>query len=161
MLDADLTTTTPHKSSCASADPTLLGYDAAISNLYGMTRKLTCELRMHKRVLRCALAQIICPLSVGGLLLNNVPLERGHVKCFVTKVFEAFKELPLVPPDQQQTLGESLLYHIQWPRNEITVLEEIPPTPASSTIDAVLQADLLPTPQQIIRPSVDDLINSS
>ena len=104
------------------------------------------------------------PLSEGVLLLKNVPLERGHVKCFMTKVFEAFKNLPLVAPlddDQQQTLGDSLLYHIQWPRNEITVLEEIPPILASSTIGAVLQADLLPTPQQITRPSVDGLINPS
>ena len=55
MPDSEIITTTPHKSSCASADPTLIDYDAPIFDLYGMTRKLTCELRMHKRVLRCAL----------------------------------------------------------------------------------------------------------
>ena len=56
MPDADLRTTTPHKSSCASADPTLPGYDAAISDLYGMTCKLMCELRMCNRALLCARA---------------------------------------------------------------------------------------------------------
>ena len=61
MPDSDLITTAPHKSSYASADPTLIGYDAAISDIYGMTRKLTCELRMCKCSLRCALAQIIPP----------------------------------------------------------------------------------------------------
>ena len=67
MPDADLRTTTPHKSSCASADLTFLGYDAAISDLYGMTRKLSCELRMCNRVLLCARAQIIPPPSVKGV----------------------------------------------------------------------------------------------
>jgi hypothetical protein len=78
----------------------------------------------------------------------------------VTKVFDAFKKVPL-PRDEQQTLGESLLFQIQWPRNEIIVLDEIPPTPAPSTIGAFHQADMLPMPHQINRPSVDCPINSS
>ena len=61
MPDADLRTTTPHKSRYASADPTLPWYDAAISDLYGMTCKLRCELRMCNRALLCARAQIIPP----------------------------------------------------------------------------------------------------
>lgn len=61
MSDVDLRKIAPHKSSYASADPTLLGYDAAISDLYGMTHKLTCELRMYNRVLLCARAQTIPP----------------------------------------------------------------------------------------------------
>ena len=65
MPDSDLITRDPRKSSCASVDPTLIDYDAAISDLYGMTWKLTCELRMHKRVLRCALAQFIPPSVTG------------------------------------------------------------------------------------------------
>ena len=65
MSDADLRKTTPPMSSCALADFALLGYDAAISDLYGMTHKLTCELRMCNRVLLCARAQIIPSLSEG------------------------------------------------------------------------------------------------
>ena len=66
MSDADLRTTTPHKSSCASADPTLPGYDAAISDLYCMTCKLRCDLRMCNRALICARAQITPPPSGKG-----------------------------------------------------------------------------------------------
>ena len=34
MPNSDLITTTPHKSSCASTDPTLIDYDAAISSIW-------------------------------------------------------------------------------------------------------------------------------
>src|SRR4051812_34349941 len=62
---------------------------------------------------------------------------------------------------KSRALHESLLFQIQWPRNEIIVLDEIPPTQAPSTIGSFHLVDLLPTPHQITRPSVDPHINST
>ena len=35
--------------------------------------------------------------------------------------------------DEQRTLGETLLHHIQWPRKEIDFMDEIPEAPPRAT----------------------------
>ena len=50
--------------------------------------------------------------------------------------------------DEQRTLGETLLHHIQWPRKEIEFIDEIPEAPPRETTVAP-QPVTLSLPQQL------------
>ena len=68
--------------------------------------------------------------------MDNVPLKPGCVKCYVTELKLGFNEFALKNVlgdfNEQWTLGETLLHHIQWPRKEIEFIDEIPEAPAKS-----------------------------
>ena len=122
MEDAAYCATTPRNSSFVSADPsdtdTAAAHDDTISDLSGMKDRLRGVLTHYEGTLKCAKA---CPPFLeGGLLLDNVPLKRGCVKCYVTEVNLGFNEFSLKNVlgdyDEQRTLGETLLHHIQWPQ---------------------------------------------
>ena len=72
-----------------------------------------------------------------GLLLDNVPLKSGCVKCYVTEVKPGFNEFALKNVlgdfDEQRTLGATLLHHIKWPRKEIDFIDGIPEAPPGAT----------------------------
>ena len=94
MEDAGYCATTPHKSRCASADPsdteTAAAHDDAISDLSGMEDRLKGVLTHYEGTLKCATAWVCPPFLEEGLLLDNVPLKPGHVKCYVTEVKPGF-----------------------------------------------------------------------
>ena len=52
--------------------------------------------------------------------------------------------------DEQRTLGETLLHHIQWPRKEIEFIDEIPEAPPRATTVAPQPVTLF-LPQQLSR----------
>ena len=136
MYDAAYCATTLHKSSCASADPsdteTAAARDDAISdiNLSGMKDRLKGMLTHYEGTLKCATAWVCPPFLEDGLFLDNVPLKPGCMKCYVTEVKPGFNEFDLKNVlgdfNEQRTLGETLLHHIQWPRKEIEFIDEIP-----------------------------------
>ena len=127
MDDATYCATTLHKSSCASADPsdteTAAARDDAISDLSRMKDRLKGVLTYYEGTLKCATTWVCPPFLEDGLFLDNVPLKPGCVKCYVTEVKPGFNEFSLNNVlgdfDEQRTLGETLLHHIQWPRKEI------------------------------------------
>jgi len=133
MEDAGYCVRTPRKSSCASADPsnieTAAAHDVAISDLSGMTDRLKGVLTHYEGTLKCATARVCPPFFEEGLLLDSVPLKSGCVKCYVNEVKPGFNEFALKNVlgdfDEQRTLGETLLHHIQWPRKEIEFMDEI------------------------------------
>ena len=87
-------------------------------------------------------------------MLDNVPLKLGCVKCYVTEVKPGFNEFALKNVlgefDEQRTLGETLLHHIQWPRKEIEFIDEIPEAPSRATTVAP-QPVTLSFPHQLSR----------
>jgi hypothetical protein len=164
MDDAAYCATTPHKSSCASADPsdteTAAVHDDAISDLSGMKDRLRGVLTHYEGTLKCATAWVFAPPhSEGGLLLDNVPLKPGCVKCYVTEVKPGFSKFALKNVlgdcDEQRTLEETLLNHIQWPRKEIDFIDEIPQAPPRA-INVALQPVTLSLPQQLSRASPEE-----
>ena len=86
--------------------------------------------------------------------MDNVPLKLGCVKCYVTEVKPGFNEFSLNNVlgdfDEQRTLGETLLHHIQWPRKEIEFIDEIPEAPPRETTVAP-QPVTFSLPQQLSR----------
>ncbi len=76
------------------------------------------------------------------------------MKCYVTEVKPGFNEFALKNIlgdfDEQRTLGETLLHHIQWPRKEIEFIDEIPEAPPRATTVAP-QPVRLSLPQQLSR----------
>ena len=141
MDDAAYCATTLHKSSSASADPsdteTAAARDDAISDLSGMKDRLKGVLTHYEGTLKCATAWVCPPFLEDGLFSDNVPLKSGCVKCYVTEVKPGFNEFALKNVlgdfDEQRTLGETLLHHIQWPRKEIEFIDEIPEAPPRAT----------------------------
>ncbi|KAE8819464.1 hypothetical protein D1007_02694 [Hordeum vulgare] len=131
--DVGYCATTLHKSSYALADPsdneTTAAHDDAISNLSRMKDRLRGELTHNEGKLRYATAWVYPPFLEEGLLLDNVPLKSGCVKCYVTEVKPGFNEFALKNVlgdfDEERTFEETLLHHIQWPRKEIDSIEEI------------------------------------
>ena len=83
MDDATYCMTTPHKSSCASADPSdndaAAGHDGAISDLYGQGERVKAVLTHYEGTLKCVTTWVYNPDFDGGLLLDNVPLKSGCV----------------------------------------------------------------------------------
>ena len=69
--------------------------------------------------------------------MDNVALKPGCVKCYVTEVKPRFNEFALKNVlgdfDEQRTLAETLLHHIQWPRKEIEFIDEILEAPPRAT----------------------------
>ena len=120
MEDAAYCETTPHKSSCASADPsdteTAAACDDAISNLSGMKDRLKGVLTHYEGTLKCATAWACPPFLEDGLFLDNVPLKTGCVKGYMTEVQPGFNGFSLKnvlgDSDEQRTLVETLLHHI-------------------------------------------------
>ena len=156
IKDAAYCATTLHNSSCASADPsdteTAAARDDAISDLSGMKDRLKGVLTHYEGTLKCATAWVCPPFLEDGLFLDNVPLKPGCVKCYVTEVKPGFNEFALKNVlgdfDEQRTLGETLLHHIQWPRKEIEFIDEIPEAPPRATTVAP-QPVTLSLPQQL------------
>ena len=138
MEDAAYCATTHHKSSCASADPrdteSAATRDDAIS---GMKDRLKRVLTHYDGTLKCATAWVCPPFLEDGLFLDNVPLKQGCVKCYVTELKPGFNEFSLKNVlgdfNEQRTLGETLLHHIQWPRKEMEFIDEIPEAPPRAT----------------------------
>ena len=99
MDDAAYCATTPQKSSCALADPsdteTAAVHDDAISDISRMKDKLRGVLTHYEGTLKCATTWVLSPHSEGGLLLDNVPLKPGCVKCYVTEVKPGFNKFSL------------------------------------------------------------------
>ena len=66
-----------------------------------------------------------------------MPSKSGCVKCYVTEVKPGLNEFALKNAlgdfDEQRTLGETLLHHIEWPRKEIEFIDEIPEAPPRAT----------------------------
>ena len=85
MEDDAYCATTLHKSSCASADPgdtkTAAARDDAISDLSRMKDRLKGVLTHYEGTLKCVTAWVCPPFFEDGLLLDNVPLKSGRVKC--------------------------------------------------------------------------------
>ncbi|KAE8805535.1 hypothetical protein D1007_18465 [Hordeum vulgare] len=99
MEDVGYFATTLHKTSCASADPnnneTATAHDHAISNLYRMKDRLKGMLTHYEGTLKCATVWVCPPFLEEGLLLDNVALKSGSVKCYVTEVKPRFNEFSL------------------------------------------------------------------
>lgn len=141
MDDASYCATTLHKSSCASADPsdteTIAARDDAISDLSRMKERLKGMLTHYEGTLKCATAWVCPPFLEDDLFLDNVSLKSGCVKCYVTEVKPGFNEFALKNVlgdfNEQRTLGETLLHHIQWPQKEIEFIDEIPGAPPRAT----------------------------
>ncbi|KAE8799417.1 hypothetical protein D1007_25184 [Hordeum vulgare] len=80
----------------------------------------------------------------------------GCVKSYVTKLKHGFNEFSLKNViediDEHQTLGETLLHHIQWPRKEINFMDEIPKAPPRAT-NVDLQLVMLSLTQQLSHAS--------
>ena len=120
MEDVGYCVTTPHKSCCASADPsdteTAAAHDDAIYDLSGMKDRLKGVLTHYEGTLKCATTWVFPPFLEDGLFLDNVQLKPGCVKCYVTEVKPGFNEFALKNLlgyfDEQRTLGETLLHHI-------------------------------------------------
>ena len=156
MEDAAYCARTPHKSSCASADPsdteTTAAHNGVISDLSGMKDRLKGVLTHYEGTLKFATAWVCPPFLEDGLFLDNVPLKSGRVKCYVTEVKPGFNEFALKNVlgdfDEQRTLGETLLHHIQWPRKEVEFIDEIPEAPPRATTVAP-QPVTLSLPQQL------------
>ena len=87
----------------------------------------------YEGTLKCATAWVYNPDFDGGRLLDNVPLKEGCVKCYVTEIKPGSSNFALKnvlgDPDEQRTLEETWLNHIQWLQKEIYFLDEIPPAP--------------------------------
>jgi hypothetical protein len=124
MDDSAYFATTPHKSSCESADPsdtdTAAAHDDAISDLSGMKDKPRGVLTHYEGTLKWAKGWVLPPPPLGrGLLLDNVPLKPSCVKCYMTEVNPGFNKFSLKNVlgdcDEQRNLEETLLNHIQWP----------------------------------------------
>ena len=102
-----------------------------------MKDRLKGVLTHYEGTLKCATAWVCPPFLEDGLFLDNVPLKPGCVKCYVTEVKPGFNEFALKNVlgdfDEQRTLGETLLHHIQWPRKEIEFIDEIPEAPPRAT----------------------------
>ena len=81
MDDVAYCTTTPHKSSCASADPsdteTVAAHDDAISDLSGMKDKLRGVLTHYEGTLKCATAWVLSPPLGRGPLVGQCAIEAG------------------------------------------------------------------------------------
>ena len=158
MEDDAYCMTTQHKSRCASADTSGIeiaaARDDAISDLSGMKDRLKGVLTHYEGTLKCATAWVCPPFLEDGLFLDNVPLKPGCVKCYVTEVKPGFNEFALKNVlgdfNEQRTLGETLLHHIQWPRKEIEFIDEIPEAPPRATTVAP-QPVMLSLPQQLSR----------
>ena len=99
------------------------------------------------------------PLLDGGLLLENVILKPGCVKCYMTEVKPGFTDFApknvLGDYDEQRNLEETMLNHIQWPRKEIDFIDEIPQAPPRA-INVALQPVTLSLPQQLSRASPEE-----
>ena len=166
MEDAVYCVTTLHKSSCASANPsnteTAAARDDAISDLSRMKDRLKGVLTHYEGTLKCATAWVCPPFLEDGLFLDNVPLKPGYVKCYMTEVKPRFNEFALKNVlgdfDEQRTLGETLLHHIQWPRKEIEFIDEIPEAPPRATTVAP-QPVTLSSPQQLSRAEHQPVIS--
>jgi hypothetical protein len=107
----------------------------------------------------------LSPLLDRGLLLDNVPLKLGCVKCNVIEVNPGFKDFGLknVLRDyvEDLTLGDALSNFIQWPRKEIVFLDEIPQALPRAT-NVALQPVTLSSPQQLLCASPGErIIHSS
>ena len=117
-----------------------------------MKDRLKGVLTHYEGTLKCATTWVCPPFLEEGLLLGNVPLKPGSVKCYVTEVKPGFNEFALknVLRDfaEQRTLGETLLHHIQCPRKEIEFVDEIPEAPPRETTVAP-QPVTLSLPQQL------------
>jgi hypothetical protein len=85
-----------------------------------------------------------------------MPLKSGCAKGYVTEVKPGFNEFSLKNVlgdfDEQRTLGETLLHHIQWPRKEIEFIDEIPEAPPRAT-NVAPQPVTLSLPQQLSHAS--------
>src|SRR5215216_4488206 len=96
MEDVGYYATTPQESSCASADPsdteTAAAHYDAISDLSGMKDRLKGVLTHYEGTLKCATTWVCPPFLEEGLLLDNVPLKPGCVKCYMTEVKPGFNE---------------------------------------------------------------------
>ena len=94
MDDAAYCVTTLHKSSYASADPsdteTTVARDDAISDLSGMKDRLKGVLTHYEGTFKCATSWVYPTFLEEGLLLENVPLKRGCVKCYMSEVKPGF-----------------------------------------------------------------------
>ena len=66
-----------------------------LSDLSGMKDKLRGVLTHYEGTLKCATAYVLSPNSEGGLLLDNVPLKPGCVKCYVTEVKPRFNKFAM------------------------------------------------------------------
>ena len=119
-----------------------------------MKDRLKGVLTHYEGTLKCATACVCPPFLEDGLFLDNAPLESGCVKCYVTEVKPGFNEFALKNVlgdfDEKRTLGETLLHHIQWPRKEIEIINEIPEAPPRATT-IVPQLVTLSLPQQLSR----------
>ena len=91
--------------------------------------------------------------------MDNAPLKPGCVKCYVTEIKPRFSKFALKnvlgDPDEQRTLEETWLNHIQWPWKEIYFLDEIPPAPPKAT-NVALEPVTVISPQQILCDSPDE-----
>ena len=158
MEDDAYCATTPHKSSCASADPsdteTAATHDDPVSDLSRMQDRLKGVLTHYEGTLKCAIAWVCPPFLEEGLLLDNVPLKPGCVKGYVTEVKPGFNEFALKNVlggfAEQRTFGQTLLHDIQWPRKEIEFIDEIPGAPPRAT-NVAPQPVTLSLPQQLSR----------
>ena len=85
MDDAVYCATTLHESSYASADASdaeaAAARDDAISDLSGMKDRLKGVLTHNEDTLKCATAWVCLSFLEESLLLYNVPLKPGYVKC--------------------------------------------------------------------------------
>ena len=119
-----------------------------------MKDRLKGVLTHYEGTLKCAPALVCPPFLEDFLFLDNVPLKPGCVKCYMTEVQPGFNEFALKNVlgdfDEQRTLGETLLHHIQWPRKEIEFIDEIPEAPPRETTVAP-QPVTLSLPQQLSR----------
>ena len=84
MKDAGYCETTPHKSSCASADPsnteTATAHDDAISDLSGLKDRLKGMLTHYEGKLKCATTWVCPPFLQEGLHTQQ-RREAQHEKC--------------------------------------------------------------------------------
>ena len=117
-----------------------------------MKDRLKGVLTHYEGTLKCATTWVCPSFLEEGLLLDNVPLKPGCVKCYVTEVKPGFNEFALKNGlgdfNEQRTLGETRLHHIQWPRKEIEFINEIPEAPPRATTIAP-QPVTLSLPQQL------------
>ncbi|KAE8782768.1 hypothetical protein D1007_43818 [Hordeum vulgare] len=156
MEDAGYCATKLHDSSYASADlsdnETAATHDDAISDLSGMKDRLRGMHTHYEGMLKCATTWLCPPFLEEGLLLDNVKLKPGRVKCYVTEVNPRFDEFAvknvLRDFDEQRTLEEAFLHHIQGPQKEIESTDEIPEAPARAT-NVTLQPVTLSLPQHL------------
>ena len=60
-----------------------------------MKERLKGVLTHYEGTLKCATALVCPPFLEEGLLLDNVPLKSGCVKCYMTEVKHGFNEFAL------------------------------------------------------------------